>query len=263
MKTILKFVAVSTAITLIGCSSSGNDADTGEISLPSMRTIESIEDFTMTIVDKTIVFRSEDGTRNPDAQLVIDSSMKVTGFIQSGEIDYDWYWENSAFCRSGVSGLPDNTQTVELECQTVAVDGNVVSFTRGDGTLSNWFIGETTDSSDNEMPRVRVTNESIGGLFNRRIFNIDDDGNEIRDNYFVLRDGGSAEGTWNNEPLIATWEMRDDFWCRVVTEFFNPDRIGFEDCQIWEQQGDIIHVTGDGGNGNSWVQGIGEEDTLQ
>ena len=57
--------------TLASCSSSGNntetdDGGTGETALPSMQTIETIEDFTATAVDKTIVFRNEDGTRNPD-----------------------------------------------------------------------------------------------------------------------------------------------------------------------------------------------------
>ena len=66
--------------------------------------------------------------------------MKVTGFIPSGEIDFDWYWENSAFCRSGVSSLPDDPQTVELEYQAVDVDENVVSYARGDGNISVWFI---------------------------------------------------------------------------------------------------------------------------
>jgi len=107
---------------------------------------------------------------------------------------------------------------------------------------------------------VRITADSIGGLLNKKLFFIDGDGNEKRGNFFVLRDGGSAEGTWNNQPLAATWEMRDDYWCRILTEFHNAESIGPEDCQLWEQQSDnVIRVTRDRGAGNSWMQGISEE----
>lgn len=123
--------------------------------------------------------------------------------------------------------------------------------------------GTSTDGGD-EMPVVRITADSISGLVNKRLFFIDGDGNEQRNNYFVLRDGGSADGTWNNEPLVATWEMRDDYWCRILIEFHNADSVGAEDCQLWEQQSDnVIRVTRDRGAGNSWLQGIGEEDIQQ
>ncbi len=123
--------------------------------------------------------------------------------------------------------------------------------------------GPSTNGSD-EMPAVRITSDSITGLFDKKLFFIDGDGNEQRNNYFVLRDGGSADGVWNNGPLVATWEMRDDYWCRILIEFHNADSIGSEDCQLWEQQsGDVIRVTRDRGAGNSWMQGIGEEDIQQ
>jgi len=108
-----------------------------------MRTIETVEDFMATIVGKTLVLRNEDGTRYSESQVVVSSDMKATGFNANGDIDLDWYWENSAYCRSGVSNLPDNSRTVELECQAVEVDGNTVSFIRerGAGELaSSWFI---------------------------------------------------------------------------------------------------------------------------
>lgn len=123
--------------------------------------------------------------------------------------------------------------------------------------------GTSTNGGD-EKPMVRITADSISGLFNKRMFFINGDGNEERNNYFVLRNNGSADGTWNNEPLVGTWEMRDDYWCRILTEFHNAASIGPEDCQLWERMGDdTIRVTRDRGAGNSWTQGIGEEDIQQ
>ena len=84
-----------------------------------------------------------DGTRNVEAQLVINANMKVTGFTQTGSVDLDWFWDNSAWCRSGVTGLPNTPTTVELECQGVKLDNNIVTFTRDRGTgeiASSWFI---------------------------------------------------------------------------------------------------------------------------
>lgn len=134
-------VLIITSIFLLhACSSDGSgDANT----LNPVRDIATFEDFTATIVDKQLVFISSDGIRDPAAQLIINSEMKVTGFTQGGEIDFDWYWDNAAFCRSGVSRLPDNPTTEELQCQGVDVDNNVVNFTRdrGEGELaSSWFI---------------------------------------------------------------------------------------------------------------------------
>jgi len=117
----------------------------------------------------------------------------------------------------------------------------------------------TSSDGASAVPKVRITGDSIGSLFNKRIFFIDSDGNEKRDNYFVLRADGNAEGAWNGKPLLATWEMQDDYWCRVMVEFHNAERIGSEDCQLWEQAGDVIHVARDRGKGHSWKQGIGEE----
>ena len=122
--------------------------------------------------------------------------------------------------------------------------------------------GPSSDGG-NEVSSIRITADSIGDYFNKRIFFIDGDGKEQRENYIVLRAGGTVEGAWKNQPLVATWEMRDDYWCRILVEFHNADRIGSEDCQLWEQEGNVIRATRDRGAGVSWTQGIGEEDITQ
>lgn len=139
-----KFYSAMCCMALAGCGGSGSDSNAGnQETLPSVRTIETIEDFNATIVGNTLVLKSDDGSRNPEGQLVVESNMKVTGFLSSGEVDLDWYWENTTFCRSGVSSLPDNPQTVEFECQGVDLNENVVSFVGDSGAgdvRSIWFI---------------------------------------------------------------------------------------------------------------------------
>ncbi|MFK7995990.1 MAG: hypothetical protein AB8B87_17770 [Granulosicoccus sp.] len=125
----------------------GSDPDEGTdpdvAPLPPGQLIETLEEFTAAVVDKTIFIRNSDGALDAGTQLVINAQMKVTGFTPSGNIDYDWFWENGTYCRSGVADLPDNPRTVELECQTVVVDGDVVTFIdspSSGGQSSSWFI---------------------------------------------------------------------------------------------------------------------------
>jgi len=121
----------------------GASDDEPSVEPNAVRNIITLEDFTATIVGKQLVLMNEDGTRNPDSQIVINADMKVTGFVQVGNVDLDWYWDDEAWCRSGVGGLPNSAVTVELDCQAVDVDSDVVNFTRdrGQGELaSSWFI---------------------------------------------------------------------------------------------------------------------------
>jgi len=113
------------------------------MSLSSVRTIETLVDFSATIVNRTLVARGLDGSRNPESMLVVEANMKVTGVLQGGQVDFDWNWDNGRFCRSGVIDFPGNPQAVELECQRVDLDENVVNFIGdgGAGGLStSWFI---------------------------------------------------------------------------------------------------------------------------
>jgi len=145
-KKFLGLALLATSFALISCSSGSDDPDPETVdaaALEAVRDITTLEDFTATIVGRQLVLRNEDGSRNPDAQLSVNADMKVTGFVQSGDVDLDWYWDDMAWCRSGVSGLPDNAMTLELDCQGVDVDNDVVNFTRdrGQGELaSSWFI---------------------------------------------------------------------------------------------------------------------------
>ena len=49
----------------------------------------------------------------------------------------------------------------------------------------------------------------------------------------------------------------------ILVESRKADRIGSEDCQLWEQEGNVIRVTRNRVAGNSWAQGICEDDITQ
>lgn len=92
---------------------------------------------------------------------------------------------------------------------------------------------------------TRITEENIAIVIGKRL--------ELNGNHIVISDDGTFAGTWNNAPIAGTWEMRDDFWCRVLTEFFDTSREGIEDCHLIENAGNSVRGTRDRGTGNSYI----------
>lgn len=108
-------------------------------------TIETVEVFNTNIVGKNLILRDSGGNRDTASTGIVNSNMTTTGSNNSGSFELDWYWNNGAYCRSGVAGLPSNSVTIELDCQRVEFnqDYQIVFFTkdRGAGELaSSWFI---------------------------------------------------------------------------------------------------------------------------
>lgn len=64
---------------------------------------------------------------------------------------------------------------------------------------------------------------------------------------FVAHSNGTLVGDWDGIALRGTYEMRDGFFCRVLTQ--GPRGPSPEDCQLLILNGDQLHVTRDRGNG--------------
>ena len=96
-------------------------------------------------------------------------------------------------------------------------------------------VQKNIDISENY---VRVTGESVSALVDKKLYLDDLDGNNIS-----LSDDGTFDGKWDGAPIAGTWEMRDDYWCRVLTEFKESARLGAEDCQLWEFDGASVRGT--------------------
>ena len=77
--------------------------------------------FRSAIVGKTLGFNGNTFTVNADGTF--------SGPWDGGGISGTWTWENGAFCREGKTA----TRTLDLDCQTWAVDGNVATVTRDRG----------------------------------------------------------------------------------------------------------------------------------
>jgi len=97
----------------------------------------------------------------------------------------------------------------------------------------------------------RVTAENVDQLFDIDLFLSTDEG--LSENFITVRADGTFDGTWEGEPIAATWEIRDDFFCRTLTEFFIESRTGEEDCQLWEKMGDTITAARDRGMDGSFM----------
>ena len=71
---------------------------------------------------------------------------------------------------------------------------------------------------------------------------------------FVVSADGSMIGVWDGAPLVGTYEMRDGYFCRVLTEFVQGPLP--EDCQLWILDGDNLTGTRDRGEGASFTYTI-------
>ena len=91
----------------------------------------------------------------------------------------------------------------------------------------------------------QVTNESIGNLVGKKL---DQNGD-----FISLTDDGTFSGTWKNKPIAGNWEMRDGYWCRVLTVFHDQSALNKEDCQLWEIDGNALRGTRAKGTGDSFV----------
>ena len=129
---------------------------------------------------------------------------------------------------------------------------NVINFIANSGSVST-SLRSTDDvlAHLDETLLIPITQLDLTELVGTRLF--------LNENFLILRNDGTFDGTWEDQPLLATWELRDGYFCRVLTEFHNADAIGAEDCQLWRKEitGNRIRGSRDRGNGVSWWYTIG------
>ena len=99
---------------------------------------------------------------------------------------------------------------------------------------------------DDGFKRVNIA--AVGALIGKKI--------KLDNNYIVLDDDGSFAGSWSGKTIKGVWAMRDNYWCRTLTEFFQANRVGQEDCQLWEVSGNKLRGTRSKGSGNSFLYTI-------
>lgn len=68
---------------------------------------------------------------------------------------------------------------------------------------------------------------------------------------FVISQNGTMSGSWGGGSLEGTFEMRDGYFCRVLTQ--SPRGPMPEDCQLFILEGDSLTGTRDRGNGVSFT----------
>jgi hypothetical protein len=70
------------------------------------------------------------------------------------------------------------------------------------------------------------------------------------DQSFVISGNGTLNGSWDGAPLVGTYEMRDGFFCRTLSQ--GPRGPSPEDCQLFILDGNTINVTRERGTGVSF-----------
>lgn len=95
---------------------------------------------------------------------------------------------------------------------------------------------------------VRITTSDISNYFGKRI--------DLNGNYIVIAEDGTFDGTWKDQSIKGTWEMKDDYWCRVLTVFHDSAALNKEDCQLWEAGDNRIRGTRNRGNGKSFIYNL-------
>ncbi|UWR23440.1 hypothetical protein [Sulfitobacter sp. S190] len=67
---------------------------------------------------------------------------------------------------------------------------------------------------------------------------------------YVVSSAGTIRGSWEGKPLVGTYEMRDGYFCRVLTQ--GPNGPAPEDCQLLVLEGDTLRGTRNRGEGASF-----------
>lgn len=67
----------------------------------------------------------------------------------------------------------------------------------------------------------------------------------------VISSDGTLSGSWDGMPIVGTYEMRDGFFCRTLSQ--GPRGPSPEDCQLLVLDGNTVLGTRDRGTGNSFT----------
>lgn len=123
--------------------------------------------------------------------------------------------------------------------------------------IRNWLFlvvavcaGCVTNGEIKNNTREQVTAESISQLYGKQLF--------LNNDFIIIRNSGTFDGTWKNRPIAGTYEMRDGYFCRILSQFFQPERLNVEDCQLLERDATTVKGTRARGKGSSWVYKIVE-----
>ena len=68
---------------------------------------------------------------------------------------------------------------------------------------------------------------------------------------FIISENGTLDGSWDGKPLVGTYEMRDGFFCRTLSQ--GPRGPSPEDCQLLVLDGNSLTGSRDRGNGDSFT----------
>lgn len=199
---------------------------------------DNADDTTAAQAMNTLTFWSNGRGINGSGQLydwVISDESKVDGTYDSGD---------RLFVLEGFTFTDNNSNFTALNISTRNVG-------TPEETVQNFNSNCSRTGNEVTTPvTTQITSDNIDTLFDKNLFS--HNGTELEDNFIVVRSDSSFDGTWNDAPIAGTWEMRNGFWCRILTQFFNPDSTGTEDCQLWTRTGDVITGTRDMGNGTSF-----------
>ena len=158
--------------------------------------------------------------------------------------------ENSHFCEVSTSGMTFCFGAGENVLLTTDGSGN---YLYTDPTFTSSFTvvqGNALNVTSTDDSREQVTSETIGQLYDSQLF--------LNENFIVVRNDGTFDGTWSNEPIAGTYEMIDGYFCRVLTMFHDASRLNTEDCQLWERDATTVKGTRSRGTGISFVYTIVE-----
>ncbi|MBX2837891.1 MAG: hypothetical protein KTR35_13610 [Gammaproteobacteria bacterium] len=129
------------------------------------------------------------------------------------------------------------------------VAGNVLTLsvdTDGNGESDQDFVYMQDEASINDG-YTQVTQDELTTLYGKQL--------RLDQNYITVNSDGTFNGMWSASPIAGSWEMKNDFWCRVVT-LSDTITTGVEDCQLWEKNGNLIRGTRDSGNGSTFFYTI-------
>ena len=77
---------------------------------------------------------------------------------------------------------------------------------------------------------------------------------ENADNFFIVKEDGTIEGTWHGATMAGEWRWEDAYFCRSLS----APRAAPEDCQEWAYGDGKARLVRDRGAGQVTIYALGE-----
>jgi len=103
---------------------------------------------------------------------------------------------------------------------------------------------QTPGSTGPESSIKQFTDDEAKSLVGKKL--------RLDKNLIIMNEDGTISGEWGGGPVAGAWELKDGYWCRSYSEFYEADFTNVEQCHSWEIKGSEIYAVRNKGKGKPY-----------